>query len=201
MGCDPANGWIQSMSSRTSRSPLVWRVLLGALGACSGSASSPPEVFDTTGARFAWVCDEHCIPEITESTPPLPPCSVGTPLYAWGFGRFIEIDAACTSPSGGWAASANRSRPLACVDTFDCPQFTTGTFECRNGLCQNEDTSRFPKDVITWSQAFALCYGPIAREETIDPLSGASVQAADAVAQSCPVGGSCQPLPSTCIQP
>lgn len=149
------------------------------------------------------MCDEHCIPEITNDTPPLPPCNVGTPLYAWGFERFIDIHAACTSPNGGWVSSANRTRPLACVDTFDCPQFTTGSFECRNGLCQNDDTTKFPTTVITHSQAFALCYGPIAREETIDPFDAASLQASEAVTQSCPtLGGPCTgPLPATCIQP
>lgn len=185
------------MSSRVTSS----HALVVLLAACSTNAS-PPEVIDTSGARFAWVCDEHCVPEITDGTPPLPPCDTGTPLYGWGFGRFIEIDAGCTSSNGGWRSSSNRSRPLACADTFDCPQFTTGTFACRNGLCQNEDTSTFPAAVITWSQAFALCYGPIAREETIDPNSAASLQADEAVAQSCPVGGTCtQPLPASCIRP
>lgn len=173
------------------------------LAACSTDASNPPEVFDTTGAHFAWVCDEHCILAITEDTPPLPPCSVGTPVYAWAFSRFINIDAACTSPGGGWGSTSNRSRPLACADTFDCPQFTTGTFECRSGLCQNADTSTFPPSVITRSQAFTLCYAPIAREETIDPVSSATQQVSDAVTQSCPVaGGVCtQALPPTCMQP
>ena len=179
------------------------QAVLAALAACSTSASNPPEVFDTSGARFAWVCDEHCVPEITEGTPPLPPCAVGTPLYAWAIDRFINIDAGCRFSDGGWGSTANRSRPLACVDTLDCPQFTTGTFECRNGLCQNEDTSGFPTAVITWSQAFTLCYAPIAREETIDPSSTASQQVSDAVQQSCPmVGEPCtQPLPPSCVQP
>jgi len=176
--------------------------LFGTFAACSATELQPHEVFDASGARFAWVCEEYCAPEITEGTPPLPPCNVGMPLYAWRFGRFIDIDAACTSPDGGWGASSNQSRPLACVDTSDCPQFTTCSFECRSGLCQNKDTSRFPAAVITWSDAFALCFGPIARDETIDPFSAASVQVSDAVAQSCPVGGTCtQPLPVTCLQP
>jgi len=189
-------------ASRVAIRVVAWCALLGTLAACSATELQPHEVFDTTGARFAWVCDEHCVPEITEDTPPLPPCNVGTPIYAWAFNRFINIDAACTNPDGGWGSIASRSRPLACVNTADCPQFTTGTFECRNGLCQNADTTTFPPAVIMWSQAFALCYGPIAREETIDPLSPASVQVSESVEQSCPVGGTCtQPLPVTCLQP
>jgi hypothetical protein len=177
--------------------------LLVVVAACSTSSLTTPEVVDTSGARFAWVCKAAtCLPEIMEGTPPLPPCNVGTPLYAWAFNRFIVIDAACTSPSGGWGSTANRSRPLACEDAGDCPQFTTGSFECRNGLCQNEDTQRFPIEPLTWSDAFSLCYGPIARQETIDPLSPASREVNDAVAQACPTSGACtQPLPLSCIQP
>jgi hypothetical protein len=178
-------------------------VASAAVAACSTSVLSPPEVVDTSGVRFAWVCDEHCVPELTEGTPQLPPCNVGTPLYAWAFGRFITVDAGCTTSDGGWGSTANRSRPLACADTLDCPQFTTGTFECRNGLCQNEDVSTFPTAVITWSQAFTLCYARVAREDTIDPLSTASQQVSDSVQQSCPmVGEPCtQPLPNSCMQP
>lgn len=185
-----------------SRVVLV-EALVAALAACSADTTGPPEVVDTSGARFAWVCSEHCVPEATEGTPALPPCSVGTPLYAWAFGRFITVDAGCTSTDGGWGSTANRSRPLACTDALDCPQFTTGSFECRNALCQNEDTSMFPTAVITWSQAFTLCYAPIARAETIDPLSTASQGVSNAVQQACPtVNEPCtNALPASCMQP
>ena len=177
--------------------------LVAALAACSASEPGPSEVFDTSGARFAWVCSEHCSPEATEGTPPLPPCNIGTPLYAWAIDRFINIDAGCAFPDGGWGSTANRSRPLACDNTFDCPQFTTGSFECRAGLCQSSDTVNFPPTVVTWSMAYALCYAAIARSETIDPLSDASVNVSMWVKEACPaIGEPCSmPLPSMCMQP
>lgn len=99
----------------------------------------------------------------------------------------------------------NRSRPLACDEDLDCPQFTgtSGTFECRNQICQSTDTVTYPPALVSWAMANTLCYARIARAETIDPRSNASLEVYGWVEGACPskIDPCTLPLPAGCLTP
>lgn len=182
-----------------------WMLLLVATASCTDGGGSLTEIADTSGARFAWECTDHCRPEVEDGTPPLPPCDSGDPLYAWDLDRFINISAACTTSSGGWISADYLSRPVACDTTADCPQFTgpSHTYECRNGICQSDDIETYPPDAITWAMADELCYAGLPRGDTLDPTGPAAQQVSAWLASACPsmTGGCTLPLPGMCLQP
>jgi len=179
--------------------------LLVATAACGDGGGGPSDIMDTSGAPFAWLCTDHCRPEIEEGTPPLPPCNSGAPLYTWDLDRFINISAACTTSTGGWISEDNLSRPIACESTPDCPQFSgpSHAYECRNAICQSSDLTTYPAELVTWEMADELCYAGLQRGDTIDPTGPAAQQVSMWVTTACPsmAGGCTLPLPSACVQP
>jgi len=176
-----------------------------AAASCGDVGGELTEIADTSGARFAWHCTDHCRPEIDAGTPPLPPCASGTPLYTWDLDRFINISASCTTSTGGWISADHLSRLVACDVTSDCPQFTgpSHTYECRNGICQSSDLVTYPPDDVTWNLADELCYAALPREDTIDPTGPAVQQVSAWLASACPsrTTACSLPLPGMCMQP
>lgn len=180
-------------------------VLLVAVASCGDGGDDPSEIADTSGARFAWQCTDHCRPGLEQGTPPLPACESGMPLYAWDLDRFINISAACTTSTGGWVSADYLSRPVACETSSDCPQFTgpSHVYECRAGICQSADVETYPPDVVTWEMADELCYAGLPRGDTLDPVGAAAQQVSVWLGSACPsmAGGCTLPLPGTCLQP
>jgi hypothetical protein len=177
------------------------RVGLLVLGACTTVA--PQRIVDSSGAPFELEADGTI--NMVDGTPEPVPCRAGErALYAWSLGRFVTISSACADDDG-WTSAANRERPLACSVIEDCPQWQSWSFGCRNGLCQNADTSRFLPSFVSWSMANELCYAPFPRADTIDWFGPAALAVSDAVMTACPDGpasrGCTQPLPSICWQP
>jgi len=168
-----------------------------------GCVARDAEVVDTSGARFAWHCTDECWPLAEPDTPALPPCTTGRPLYAWDLDRFINISAACTTDDGGWVSADSLSRPLACADTADCPQWPSHRYECRDGICQSSDLATYPASYITWELADELCYAALPRPDRFDPAGTVAQQVYAWVTTACPsmAGGCTLPLPGLCMQP
>ena len=189
----------------TLGSPRSLAVLVVVTAGCGDGGGGLTEITDTSGAPFAWLCTDHCRPELESGTPQLPPCSSGAPLYTWALDRFINISAACTTSTGGWISEDNLSRPIACESTADCPQFTgpSHAYECRSGICQSSDLTTYPADLVTWEMADELCYASLMRGETLDPTGPAAQQVSASVSTACPsmAGGCTLPLPGSCLQP
>jgi hypothetical protein len=130
------------------------------------------------------------------------------PSYAWSYGRFVNVLAVCNHETG-WSSSGNLSRPVACTDEVECPQFKGAEgprrFECRSGLCQRSDTTGFPPTFINSSDASDLCYARFARVDTFGPLNPIGQQVSDWVNSVCPSNFSSVPctlpLPDGCMQP
>jgi hypothetical protein len=185
----------------------VWLVMLGACA--SAPNDNPARLVDSSGAEFAWSCTTAagCALDPLATTPPLPSCGGAVARYEGAWGRFFEIDAACTDATG-WSSSPNLGRPVACGVDADCPQIDVystppARFECRSTLCQSTDTALYPVDRLSWSDAYLMCYATLDRTATLQ-LTDAIAQQIDAlVSASCATGAaSCTlPLPSACAQP
>lgn len=172
------------------------------LGACT--SAEPQHVVDSSGAPFVLQPDGTI--DIVDETPAYAPCPDDTrPIYAWALGRFITIASACVHDGGAWSSSSNSERPLACAHTDECPQWKSWSFECRSGLCQNADTSRYAPLFVNWGMATELCNAPFPRSETVDPVGPVALQVYQATTSVCPSTASSQactlPLPSICWQP
>jgi hypothetical protein len=138
------------------------------------------------GACWEWNCEsDGCLPGFTDEIDPagLPDCATGEGPYAsWGNGRFLEIYAFCDeSPDDGmWASTAADGRLLLCEEDADCPQSKPSNLnECVQGLCQNKDTDLYPRNVITTSDAEALCFAGFNRAETVNDIALVSSVFAD----------------------
>jgi hypothetical protein len=169
------------------------------LGACTQAGPQP--IVDSSAAPFELQADGSI--EMVAATPPPAPCGGDRAIYAWSLGRFITISSACADDDGSWTSASNLERPLACTNTDDCPQWKSWSFECRSGLCQNADTTRWPPLVVSWSMATELCYAPFPRGDTIDPLGPAALQVYQATTSVCPSTSTqaCTlPLPGICWQ-
>ena len=169
------------------------------------AADNPNTLVDSSNATFGWICDSlGCVIVPEPNTPPIPPCEVGQ-VGGYGFmvGRFVTILGSCDNASFG-----NWQRPVACVVDNDCPQLYQFSdayrFECRQGLCQNADRVRFALDVVIEEDAFRLCYGPFARQDTLafGTTTGESVTAWVNSACRDGLAGRCTlPLPGQCLNP
>ncbi|HVH97610.1 MAG TPA: hypothetical protein VM869_02830 [Enhygromyxa sp.] len=148
--------------------------------------------------------DDWCFPGLGEDSPTgrqgTGECSSEPPGVVLIWGRFFG---ACSSCGPGFSFSD--CRPLICATDEDCPSFltrnsddevVTNEYECRNSLCQNVDTERFPIDYVDRSDAELLCRANIERDDFyegeafcpgVDPLTSK---------EPCPL-----PLPDGCMQP
>jgi hypothetical protein len=171
------------------------------LGACT--QAGPQSIVDSSGAPFALQADGSL--DLVEGTPAPAPCGDTRAFYGWALGRFITIGSACAYDDGSWTTIANLERPVACTTTDDCPGWQSWSFECRHGLCQNVDTTRYPPLAVDWPLATELCYAPFPRADTIEPLGPVALQVYQATTSVCPSTASSQPcalpLPTICWQP
>ncbi len=170
------------------------------VGACTAVAPQP--IVDSSGAPFALQADGTI--DMVDGTPVPAPCGDKRAIYAWALGRFITIASACVYDHGSWVTDAGRERPVACTSTADCPQWQSWSFECRNGLCQNADLTRYPPSIVDWSTVNELCRAPFPRADTIEPLSPAELAVYEATMSVCSSSAAAVcalPLPSLCWQP
>ncbi len=189
---------------------LCKRLSLALVLSCAASCSrldlpNPSVVRDSTGVEFGWSCEDSTLCDITSgpAADDATTCSTGA---FWGrfWGRFYSVCAACpTGVGSSWGAGAGACRPLACAADADCPEIisdeATNIYECFEGLCQNEDIERFPRDALTRSDAELLCFADVPRSETTSISSPAVRTREDALASQCPdIDASCD-LPPECM--
>jgi hypothetical protein len=175
-----------------------------------GPQDNPSVVRDVTDVEFAWRCDDHgCDIGALETTPPPNECGSGKAAYSYRWGRFFDICSVCLSDTAGihWSTTAGECRILACDENRDCPLLyeyaEESIYECSNGLCQNTDVGRYPRDPITQEQVTTLCYAVHPRAETSNPFSPVSQDVESRISAACPNANpldSC-PLPEGCRTP
>jgi len=176
--------------------------------ACAPALENPDVVHDSTGLEFGWSCTDSQFCQIGSGPSSLdfepPSCSGGR---TWGafWGRFYEVCIACLIDDVGWSAAPEDCRPLACASDRDCPEFITGgrldAYECADGLCQNVDQSRHPRDVLRPRNAQTLCYAPVPRAETVRFDAPAVVTRREALDAECPLDAASCELPAACAWP
>lgn len=174
-----------------------------------GPDDNPATLVDSTGASFGWDCSERgCSVQALPETPPPPPCAdAGESMYGVVAHRFVAIAGACLLEEDGWSSRGQWSRPVACESSGDCPQLFGFTdpyeYECRAGLCQHVDDTRFPAERMTRRYSLLMCLGPYPREETIAVDSEAAMEVTALVHEACGSQDSgCEvPLPEECLQP
>lgn len=175
-------------------------LLLVALTACG--RDNPARLRDTTGARFALVCEgDVCQLQPEPGTPPPATCDDRPVWYSYFAGRFVGIcSVSGLEGSEGWATDGSLCRLAACDSDAECPEQLLGRrYVCRSGLCQNDDGSEdLWNDDVT-----SLCFDEAPRAtDCRAQLEDPEVQAVfDLVRQTCPpLGGTCS-VPASCRQP
>jgi hypothetical protein len=179
----------------------VQRAILLLLAIFSGCRESeyycdaPDEIVDSVGTVFAWDFERCAATRHPDTPPPLWDCGDQGSGIISVWNRFFEVAIACDS---AWVAP--EIRPIACTDDDDCMAFHTEgrgelVFECRVGLCQNDDTEKHPEDSIIWLDAETLCNAPLPRGV---PYSGPDFCPGQDIDSGvpCPL-----PLPDDCMQP
>jgi hypothetical protein len=184
--------------SLTAKLPIP--LVLLALSACG--RDNPARLRDTTGAKFALVCEGdvcHLHPEA--GTPPPATCDGAKVWYSYFVGQFVSIcSVSGFADSEGWGTDASLCRLAACESDDECPQQLLGEgYTCRAGLCQNADGA----EELWNSPVTSLCFDEAPRPNDCHAQSDdAEVQAVFALArESCPMfGGACS-VPTSCRQP
>lgn len=186
--------------------PAVTLSLSLILSACSNVPIENPEIVrDSTGLEFGGSCAENSLCDITS----VPMVALEAPCEGafWGrmWGRFYELCVACAVPGIGWVTTSPECRPLACSTDADCPHVVSSErddrYECSDGLSQNADVERHPRDVLTPQAARALCYATIPRADTDDPLAPETRAREEALNAECPVSAESCLLPAACSAP
>lgn len=189
--------------------------------ACDG----PPGIWNPWTVREApdgdawfWECTRfRCTPHPTDQIDGIPECPDGWESSAAFYaGRFFAIATTCKPPDGGGHSYLGWTRLAICDDDHDCPNIFHWReyYECVNGLCQNTDSERFPRDVLIRDWALDLCFSALPREQTLHGAMGWEWEDVDPgfeeVMQA--VGEICDPaavyntpctgdLPDWCMQP
>jgi hypothetical protein len=195
----------------------VFGVALAALLGCGsdgrlyGPEDNPTAVRDVTGVEFGWSCDARgCQVTLLPATPPPDLCSDPTAsAYSFGWGRFVEICSVCLAREEGiyWSTTPGQCRILACDTDAQCPALYQATpesdYACINGLCQNADTGRFPRDVLQKLHAQQLCFAVHPRADTAEPFSATTQEVLVSVNIACPGADPTAPctLPAGCRMP
>lgn len=159
---------------------------------------------DSVGGEYPARTDYGCFPDVGPQTP-VGECSgvlaEYDPSVVFVIGR---IFGSCPACDRGFAPSD--CRPLVCEGDDQCPWYRrrdhdtdeveTVVYECRNGLCQDEDLDRHPLDEIGYSDAQLACLADVAREG--ENYEGESwCPASNGIGDDdCPL-----PLPDSCAQP
>lgn len=186
---------ITAMKSSTGALSLSFFLLV----AC-GPLDNPEVLRDSTGLEFGWDCSESSLCDVTS----VPELSWDCEGPGWGrsWGRFYEFCEACALPGGSWYATNFACRPVACDVDRDCPQVAStereDIYECVEGLCQNADTERHPRDLLRTSDASTLCYANVGRDETRGFDSPAVQSREPALREACPTSAETCVLPAVC---
>jgi hypothetical protein len=165
--------------------------LTAALFGC-GAGASTGTVRDVSGAEFGWSCDQGCKVTRVADTPPPDACpNPNDAAYSFTWGRFVEICSVCLEHADGvyWSSSAGQCRPIGCSVDLDCPtviETPVSTYECVNGVCENTDTTTYPRDQLSRDDVLLLCFADHPRAETTNDLSPASEDVETAVDAACP---------------
>jgi hypothetical protein len=176
-----------------------------------GPQDNPTQVRDVTGVDFGWLCDDAgCSLTRLASTPAPDPCSnPQDAAYGWSWGRFVDICSVCLGHEPGflWGSTSGQCRVLACASDANCPKIYDGSpedgYECVNGLCQNIDTARFPRDTFTYSDVDSMCFAGHPRAETRDFATPETRAIQSDIDAACPVTATrdtCH-LPADCRVP
>jgi len=178
-----------------------------------GPEDNPKSLRDVTGVEFGWSCDQQgCNVTRLAGTPPPDPCRNGNAAdsaYANSWARFVEICSVCLGHEKGfyWSSTPGQCRLVACNTDANCPAIyesdPASAYACVDGLCQNTDSARFPRDTLNRYDVESLCFAVHPRANTVDPLAPTVMEIESTVAGACPstdptVG--C-PLPAGCRMP
>ena len=179
------------------------QVLLGgavvalACGGCDGReygpGDNPTEVTDVTGVAFGWVCTTSgCGVQPAPDTPAPDPCDSGQQAgFSYAYGRFFSLCSVCFlgGASGGWTSTPGQCRILACQTSADCPvmfrESPADVYACVDGLCENADTSRRPRDPLQRVDAEELCFATHPRADTTTLTAPVTVAVESELDASC----------------
>jgi hypothetical protein len=158
-----------------------------------GPEDNPTAVRDVTGVEFGWSCRASgCGIALLPATPAPDACGAGdTPTYGWAAGRFFEICSACAPQSGAFVYSTQpgQCRVLACDTSADCPimfeDSPVDVYTCVNGLCQNSDQQRWPREPLQRMDAEELCFAVHPRADTNTLSAPATLQVEADLDASC----------------
>jgi hypothetical protein len=190
---------------------------LALLGGCSGENVSttvpqPERVRDLNSEVYGWECDEYgyrCRGTFIDESPPPPTCSDDWhPSVVWTAGsmRFFPLYVTCASDeSGTWLIDASESRYLVCESDADCPNLVYSNveyrFECESGLCQNIDTTAFPRDELSPGEVAGLCRAGTPRQSSFEIDQDEYDAFWALIEQYCPEAGPDCEVPPECQKP
>jgi hypothetical protein len=158
-------------------------------------------MLDSVGGEYQTDLEAGCFPTVGDATP-IGECE--DPESAGVVFTFRRFFAGCPACDAGFGPVD--CRPLVCESDADCPwfrardldgQLSTLVYECRSGICQDENTEKYPKEAVDRDDASLLCLAPIDREDGVyegePPCPEAAPGDHDALCDL--------PLPATCLQP
>ena len=175
-----------------------------------GPADNPTSVRDVTGVEFGWSCgDSGCVVTPLAATPSPYPCTApDTAAYSYTWNDSSRSAASARSTT--WHLlehDPGQVQVLACETDANCPtiyQYSPqSAYACVNGLCQNADTARFPREVLTKTVVEQLCFAVHPRMETEELLSTTASEVLSSVEAACPGALPTEPctLPAQCRAP
>jgi hypothetical protein len=197
---------------RGVRAALLVVVLVGCgIDRRYGPQDNPTTIRDVTGVDFGWVCDDQGCKVTRLATTPAPdPCpNPQDSAYGDSWGRFVEVCSVCLGHEPGfyWSTTPGQCRVLACATDANCPSIYESNpeagYACVNGLCQNIDTVRWPRDKLTYDMVEQMCFAVHPRPETAAFASPAAMAVQHEVDASCPLTATPEPcpLPADCRMP
>ena len=96
---------------------------------------------------------------------------------------------------------------MACDTDADCPAIyeisPESAYACVHGLCQNVDTTLYPRDALSYDVVESLCFAVRPRTDTADVFSPTTREIESTVSAACPLTAApadCQ-LPAGCMMP
>lgn len=160
---------------------------------------NPSHVTDSTGAELGWECDNgSCRPVQNEYSPLPPECGDDAELLV-GAGGLAILCAVGRADDGADVIHEATCRPLVCIDELDCPQWSSRTYSCIDGICQVEAAEGWRLDRVDLA---ALCLAAIPRHDTCaaaaeDPEVMERLSWVDAACDE--DGDECASVPEACV--